>query len=84
MCGNGRFALQWQISDIGGRNIYDGEIQNTTSSACEIIIPNLSKCVPLFLLKCETTKTMKAPSFLAALTALYLVTYPCVGESVSH
>ena len=27
MCGNGGFALQWQISDIEGGNIYDGEIQ---------------------------------------------------------
>ena len=41
MCGNGGFALQWQISDIEGGNIYDGEIQNTTG-ICEIMISKVS------------------------------------------
>ena len=41
MCGNGGFALQWQISDIEGGNIYDGEIQNTTGIG-EIMISKIS------------------------------------------
>ena len=53
MCGNGGFALQWQISDIEGGNIYDGEIQNTTGIG-EIMISIKSvliwqTCFPFFV-----------------------------------
>ena len=59
MCGNGGFALQWQISDIEGGNIYDGEIQNTTGIG-EIMISkisfNLAKMFSLFFFDTNSGK----------------------------